>query len=629
MLANLLSRFHTIQFRYQLLLLILLTAIIPPAIVVLFGPFSATRSLSQSAETVLTYEAQAEIDKIAAFLSGVNHDVLFMSKVAPIQGIVRARAHGGIDPTDGSSYDEWVGQLQSLFVDMIEEKPHYMQLRYLDEAGNELVRVEGERGQVQVVTSTQLQNKADARYFVETMKISSGSLYISPVELNREQGVIEEPHRPVIRYATPIVDAAGQHRGIVVANIFAADFIDSFAQAEVPYEGEELMLVDQSGYYLAHPDSEKQWGGALDKEETLAKDFSPEIAEQILSNGMGVIDAGSDILTYHTFVPNPEQSNSLTAIIRAPKSSVFATVNSFRLFAVLMIVASLGVVMPLTFLRGRQLVGTVENLTSGIATSSQEMAIAIAEQERIASQQASSVNETTTTMDELEASSQHAVEQAQAAVEAARQAFEASEEGVQAVGDSLDGMAALEHQVGAIAQKILHLKGQAKQIGRISQLVVDFATQTNLLALNSSVEAVRAGEHGKGFSIVANEIRKLADQSQRSADQINALVSDIQRAIQETVVVAETGTETVKTGVQSAQRTETAFSDVKNAVNRVVLSNQQVSLNLKQQVNAIQQVVNAMDVINRGAQETATGLIQTKVGTEQLNKAASVLQKTV
>lgn len=629
MLANFFNRFQATQLRYQLLLLVLLAAIIPPAIVVLFGPFSATRSLSKSAETVLTYEVQAEIDEVDAFLYGVNHDVLFMSKVPPIQGIIRARANNGTDPTDGSSYDEWVDRLQILFVDMIEEKPHYMQLRYLDEAGNELVRVDSAGSEIQVVPDAQLQNKVDSQYFVKTMKVSSGNLYVSPVQLNREQGVIEEPYQPVIRYATPIIDAAGERRGVVIANVFAAHFIDPFAQAEVPYEGEELMLVNQDGYYLSHPNPEKLWGGELGKEETLANDFSPEIAEQILSNDTGVIDVGSDILTYHKFVPNPGQSNSLIAIIRAPKSSVFATVNSFRIFASLMILASLAVVIPLALFRGRQLVGMVENLTTGIANSSREMAITIAEQERIASQQASSVNETTATIDELEASSQHAAEQANAAVDAARQAFEASEEGMQAVDESLDGMVALEHKVETIADKILTLSDRASQIGDISQLVMDFANQTNLLALNSSVEAVRAGEHGKGFAVVANEIRKLADQSQKSADKINTLVSDIQSAVNETVMVAEQGTKTVKTGVESAQRTEAAFSEVKNAVNQVVLNNQQVSLNLKQQVNAIQQVVHAMDVINRGARETATGLIQTKAGTEQLNKAASVLQKTV
>ena len=78
--------------------------------------------------------------------------------------------------------------------------------------------------------------------------------------------------------------------------------------------------------------------------------------------------------------------------------------------------------------------------------------------------------------------------------------------------ETVEGMFTLEKKVGAIAEQIVHLSEQANQIGSISQLVFDLANKTNMLALNSSVEAVRAGEHGKGFSVVANEIRKLAHQ---------------------------------------------------------------------------------------------------------------------
>jgi len=140
---------------------------------------------------------------------------------------------------------------------------------------------------------------------------------------------------------------------------------------------------------------------------------------------------------------------------------------------------------------------------------------------------------------------------------------------------------------------------------------------------------VRAGEHGKGFSVVANEIRKLADQSQQSADKIGTLVSEIQSAINSTVMVTDEGTKTVASGVQIAQKTNEAFTGVADAVDKVVLNNQQISLNLKQQVDAIQQVVEAMETINKGAKETATGINQTKIGTQQLNETSLELQEMV
>ena len=628
MFANFFDNVQKLKIQQQLLLLILLSAAIPASAVGLLGAISASNSLGNNATVSLQREAEESIEEIDAFLTGINEDVLFLSKVPPIQGIIRARANGGTDPQDDSSYNEWADRLQEIFTGMMEEKSYYMQLRYLDESGEELVRVDSDGSTVTPIPEGELQNKGDRGYFTETIGLESGSVYTSPVNLNQENGEIERPFKPVIRYATPVFDAAGEQRGIVIANVFANQFLEVLAQSS-EFKAEELHLVNEEGYYLSHPDSEKLWGFDLDKDETLANDYSPEIAEQILTNEEGTINLGEFILAHERFIPNASQPYALVSISKVPRNVVFSSVNSFKLFAGLTVLISLGLVIPFAIWRGRQLVTILEKVSSNIATSTQEMASTVAEQERIASQQAVSVNETTTTMDELEASSRHAAEQANAAVEAAKRAFVASEEGAQSLSEGLEGMFTLESKVDAIADQIVNLSSQASQISNISQLVIDFANQTNMLALNSSVEAVRAGEHGKGFAVVANEIRKLADQSQQSADKINNLVSDIQKAINETVMVTEEGTKTVKTGVEITKRTESAFSQIQESVNQVVLNNQQVSLNLKQQVDAINQVVNAMELINQGAKETAGGLNQTKIGTEQLNEAALDLEKII
>ncbi|MEM1251683.1 MAG: methyl-accepting chemotaxis protein [Cyanobacteria bacterium P01_H01_bin.21] len=630
MTTNFFGNFQQLKIQQQLLLLIIVSAAIPAFAVGLLGVTSAGNTLGHNATELLREEAQDSAEETATFLTGVNKDVLFLSKLPPVQGIIRARANDGIDPEDDFSYDKWVSRLQDIFIDKMEDNDQYMQLRYIDESGQELVRVDSDGSTIAPIPEDQLQNKGDRDYFTNTIGLAIGSVYTSPVNLNQEQGEIEIPYKPVIRYATPVVDAAGQQRGIIIANVFADSFLESLVQTEGDeLETEELYLVNNEGYYLFHPNAEKLWGFDLGKDETLANDYSPEVAEQILSGDEGTINVGDSILAYKQFVPSPERPYAMTAIAKLPKSEVFASVNSFKLFAGLTVLLSLGLVIPFSIWRGRELVALLERVSSNIATSAQEMASTVAEQERIASQQATSVNETTTTMDELEASSRHAAEQANAAVEAAKRAFSASEEGAQSLSAGLDGMFSLESKVDEIAGQIVNLSSQADQISHISQLVIDFANQTNMLALNSSVEAVRAGEHGKGFAVVANEIRKLADQSQQSADKINNLVSDIQKAINVTVMVTEEGTKTVKTGVQLAKRTESAFEDIQESVNQVVLNNQQVSLNLKQQVDAIKQVVTAMELINRGAKETAGGLNQTKIGTEQLNEAALDLEQII
>ncbi|WP_019487593.1 MULTISPECIES: methyl-accepting chemotaxis protein [Kamptonema] len=275
------------------------------------------------------------------------------------------------------------------------------------------------------------------------------------------------------------------------------------------------------------------------------------------------------------------------------------------------------------------IVKTIDRAINAIATSSTEIAATVEEQERMATQQAASVNQTTTTMDELGASSRATAQQIESAANEAKEALNLAGGGTKAVGKTLEAMATLKIKVSAMQGQIMQLREQTDQIGNISTLVSDLANQTNMLALNAAVEAVRAGEHGKGFAVVAAEIRKLADQSKKSADKINLLVGDIQMAINSTVMVTEQGTKTVEAGVNIAEETAQAFVGVANAINNVVLSSQQISMNAKQQVIAIEQVVDAMNSLNQAAAQTASGIGQTKVGTQKLNEAALDLKAVV
>ena len=273
--------------------------------------------------------------------------------------------------------------------------------------------------------------------------------------------------------------------------------------------------------------------------------------------------------------------------------------------------------------------GTINQAINAIASSSTEIATTVEEQERMATQQATSVHETTTTMDELGASSQVTAEQIETAVAQARQALSLAYSGTKAIGMSLDSMNKLKNKVEKMQEQIVHLSEQTGQIGNISTVVSDLANQTNMLALNAAVEAVRAGENGKGFAVVATEIRKLADQSKKSATQIYSLVADIQDAINSTVMVTDEGTKTVEDGSAIAQETAQVFASMSDSINNIVVNSQQILLNAKQQSIAIQQVVDAMNSLNQAAAQAANGVTQTKIGTKKLNEAALDLQAII
>ncbi len=301
---------------------------------------------------------------------------------------------------------------------------------------------------------------------------------------------------------------------------------------------------------------------------------------------------------------------------------------------------------------------SINVIVSAITSSTTEIAATVEEQERVATQQASFVNQTTTTMTELGASSKASAEQAELSAENARQLLKVAEssavgahqvlnlaqQGTQTVDSTKSGMSALKEKVGAIAHQTMHLKEQTNQIGIITNIVSDLASQTHMLALNAAVEAVRAGEYGKGFGVVAAEIRKLADQSKQSAQKINALVVAIQSAIDSTVMVTDEGRKTAEEGIKLSQQTAEAFTNVTVAIEDVVLSkqqssltaiedivvgSQQISLTAQQQAIAIQQVVNSMNSLNQGAVQTATGITQTKIGIQKLNEVAQNLNAIV
>lgn len=287
----------------------------------------------------------------------------------------------------------------------------------------------------------------------------------------------------------------------------------------------------------------------------------------------------------------------------------------------------LGVVV--LFLIGREVIQPINRVASQIGSSSSEIAAAVEQQEEVARNQAAIANQTSTTMDELETSARQSAEQAEAAASGAQAALVLAEGGTKAVERTLQGMATLQDKVAAIADQILRLSEQTSQIGSISGLVSDLANQTNMLALNAAVEAVRAGEQGKGFGVVSGEIRKLADQSKNSAEKINALVSDIQNAINATVMATDEGTKTVEEGVRIAQETSQAFSGVTDAVSNIAINSRQISLNVKEQATAIQQILTAMTSLNQAAQETVSGIGQVKDGTHRLNDVAIQLRTIV
>ena len=315
--------------------------------------------------------------------------------------------------------------------------------------------------------------------------------------------------------------------------------------------------------------------------------------------------------------------------VRVEREATQTIESRTRMLALLGLVIIATALIGIGYFLNRSIALALLETASALSSTSSEIASTIEEHERTAMHQSAAVHETTATMDELDASFNQTAEMVTTAADTARQAAQMAQNGILTVHQTRDGMVSLKEKVAIIAEQILSLSEQTSQIGSITSLVSDLANQTNMLALNAAVEAARAGEHGKGFTVVASEIRKLADESKKSAERINALVEDIQKATNSTVMATEEGTKTVDQSIRYAEETVHAFDNVRTSCNSASDAAQQTLLSVPQQVTAVKQVLISMDSLNTGARETADGIGQTKIGVENLRVTALKLKEMI
>jgi methyl-accepting chemotaxis protein len=263
-----------------------------------------------------------------------------------------------------------------------------------------------------------------------------------------------------------------------------------------------------------------------------------------------------------------------------------------------------------------------------VSTSANQILDAADDMTAGATQQDQEITNTSSAVEELTVSMKQVSNNAEASAEAARRALDAAEQGNRAVSDTLDGMQRIRSSVQATAKKIKSLGDRSLEISEIINVINDITEQTNLLALNAAIEAARAGEAGRGFAVVADEVRKLAEHSRSATKDIAALIKAIQAETNEAVVVMEEGTREVEVGAGLADQAGKALEAISSVVRQSAELVQEISLASKQQVRGTEGVANAMQIISGITRQTTQGARQTAstVGnmvrlSEQLNEA--------
>jgi methyl-accepting chemotaxis protein len=170
---------------------------------------------------------------------------------------------------------------------------------------------------------------------------------------------------------------------------------------------------------------------------------------------------------------------------------------------------------------------------------------------------------------------------------------------------------------------------QTQQIGDIIATVNEIAAQSNMLALNASIEAARAGEHGKGFAVVAMEVRNLAEQSRQATAQVKAILSEIQKATNSTVMATEEGTKGVERGVQLSTQARTAIEQLAEVINESAQIATQVVAGGRQQQTGVEQIAVAMQSINQATVQSLASTRQAEKSAQNLNDLARKMNETV
>jgi len=278
--------------------------------------------------------------------------------------------------------------------------------------------------------------------------------------------------------------------------------------------------------------------------------------------------------------------------------------------------------------RVRKAAVDVSSSANEILLSSEDMASGAVQQDQ-------EITNTSSAVEQLTVSMKQVSNNAEASAEAARRALDAAEQGNRAVRDTLDGMQRIRSSVQATAKKIKSLGDRSLEISEIINVINDITEQTNLLALNAAIEAARAGEAGRGFAVVADEVRKLAEHSRTATKDIAALIKAIQAETNEAVVVMEEGTKEVEVGARLADQAGKALDAISSVVRQSAELVQEISLASKQQVRGTEGVANAMQIISNITRQTSQGARQTARTvenmvklSEQLNEALSQFRTT-
>ena len=276
-----------------------------------------------------------------------------------------------------------------------------------------------------------------------------------------------------------------------------------------------------------------------------------------------------------------------------------------------------------------EVVQSIKGNATQLAAAAEELSTITEQSSKGVVRQQSETQQVATAMNQMSATVQEVARNAASAATAAAEADDQAKNGHTVVNDTVTTITSLAEEVSRTSDVIEKLKGDSISIGAVLDVIRDIAEQTNLLALNAAIEAARAGEQGRGFAVVADEVRTLASRTQQSTQEINGMIERLQSGANEAVTAMEHGRNKAEATVEQAQKAGQALNAITEVVYNIKAMNMQIASAADEQSATAEEINRNIVNISEVADETAGGARQTANASDELARLAVDLQEKV